>query len=80
MNNELIGTLNKIFEMSGNSLVEKILDYCETYDVDPQEMGDLLEESKDFRELLYKDCVENNIIVDEVLDKRLNVTQTIEVW
>ena len=80
MDNELVSILNKIFEMSGVSLSEKILDYCETYDQDPQEVGDLLEESKDFKKLLYRDCVENNIIKDEIFLDHLNETEIINEW
>lgn len=80
MNNELIDILNKIFEMSGESLSEKILDYCETYDANPQEIGDILEESKDFKKLLYRDCVENNIIKDDIYLDYLHKTEVIDEW
>ena len=80
MDNELVNILNKIFNMTGTSLAEKILDYCETYNVDPQEIGDMLEESKDFKKLLYKDCVENNIIKDDQYFEHLHETQVIDEW
>ena len=66
MNNEdAIKLINKIFEMNGSSLLEKILDYCETYDEDPQEIGEILEEIKEFKDILYRDCVKKHIIKNE---------------
>ena len=80
MNNDVVDILNRISDMAGESLTEKILDYCETYDKDPKEIGDLLEESKDFKELLYRDCVKNNIIKDDDLEVFLDKTENISVW
>jgi hypothetical protein len=76
MNNELITLINKISTMNGNNLLEKIVDYCETYDQDPQEIGDILESSDEFKKLLYKDCVKSNIIRD--LD--LEINDDLDVW
>jgi len=80
MNNNIIELINDINEMHGESLSEKILDYCETYDKDPQEIGDLLEDSQDFKDLLYRDCVKNNIIKDEDLEKFLDKTEDLDIW
>ena len=65
--NNIIQIVNKISEMNRNNLLDKIMDYCETYDKDPQEIGDLLQENEDFKNLLYRDCVKNNIIKDTSL-------------
>jgi hypothetical protein len=64
MNSETIELINKISLMHGDSLLEKILDYCETFDKDPKEIGDFLQESEAFKDILYKDCIKNNIIKD----------------
>jgi len=80
MNNNIVELINDISQMYGDNLAEKILDYCETYDKDPKEIGDLLEESKDFKELLYRDCVKNNIIKDDDLEVFLDKTENISVW
>jgi len=76
MNNELITLVNKISQMAGDNLVDKIMDYCETYDQDPQEIGDILQESEDFKNLLYKDCVKNHIIKD----LELIINKDLDVW
>jgi hypothetical protein len=52
------------------------MDYCETYDQDPQEIGDILQESEDFKNLLYKDCVKNHIIKDS----ELNIDKDLDIW
>jgi len=80
MQNNIIELINDISNMYGDSLSEKILDYCETNNKDPKEIGDLLEESKDFKKLLYHDCVKNNIIKDEDLETFLNKTEDISIW
>lgn len=80
MNNDVVDILNRISDMSGESLAEKILDYCETYDIDPQELGDVLEESEDFRNMLYRDCVKHNIIKDEDLEVFMEKSETITPW
>ena len=80
MNNNIVELINDISQMYGDSLSEKILDYCETNNMDPKEIGDILEESKDFKELLYRDCVKNNLIKDESLDTLLNKTEDIDIW
>jgi len=80
MNNELVELINQIWNMEGNTIAEKILDYCETFDKDPQEVGDILEESADFKKLFYRNCVENNIIKDEKLTEQMTKTQEIHPW
>jgi len=80
MNNDFLEIFNKISKMSGDNLVEKILDYCETYDKNPQEVGDFLEDNKEFKKLLYDECVNNNIIKDPKYKESLNRTEHIEEW
>jgi hypothetical protein len=76
MDNEIITLINKISMMNGNSLLEKIVDYCETYNQDPKEIGDILQESEEFKNILYKDCVKNNII----RDSNITIENDIETW
>ncbi len=78
--NDFLKLFNDISKMEGNSLLEKILDYCETFNKDVQEIGDILEENKEFKQLLYDDCVNNNIINDPKYKKILNRTENIEEW
>jgi hypothetical protein len=74
--NNPIELINFIYKMEGNTLLEKIMDYCETYDQDPQEVGEFLEEIKEFKNLLLKDCVKNNIIRDSTV----KLKDDIDVW
>ena len=67
MDNEIITLINKISNMNGNSLLEKIVDYCETYDIDEKEIGDILNDSEEFKDILYNNCVKHNIIKDKTL-------------
>jgi hypothetical protein len=62
--------------MAGENLVDKIMDYCETYDQNPQEIGDILQESEDFKKLLYKDCVKHHIIKDS----EIKIEDELDVW
>jgi len=72
----IIETVNKISQMNGNNLLDKIMDYCETYDKDPQEIGDFLQASEDFKNLLYRDCVKNHIIKDS----NMVIHESPDVW
>ena len=74
--NNITEIVNKISLMNGNNLLDKIMDYCETYDKDPQEIGDFLQESEDFKNLLYRDCVKNNIIKDT----SVKINEIPDVW
>jgi len=80
LNNNFIKLFNEISSMSGENLVEKILDYCETYDKDPQEVGDFLEENKEFKKILYDDCISNNIIKNPEYKQSIERTEGIEEW
>lgn len=80
MNSELIELINKIYEMEGVSLSEKIIEYCDVYDRDVQEIGDILGESEDFRRVMLNDCIKNNIIKEDMLKTIIERTETISVW
>jgi len=76
MNNGIIEIINKISNMNGNNLLDKIMDYCETYDINEQALGDLLQENEDFKNILYRDCVKHNIIKDS----KIEVNKNLEIW
>jgi len=80
LDNNFLELFNKISSMSGESLVEKILDYCETYNKDPQEIGDFLEGNKEFKKILYDDCITNNIIKNPEYKQFIERTEEIEEW
>jgi hypothetical protein len=66
--------------MSGDNLLEKMVDFCLTFNIDERELGDILETSKEFKLMLYKDCVQSNIIQDEYLKKQLERSEKLEEW
>jgi hypothetical protein len=76
MSNDIVSLINKISEMTGETILEKMLDYCESYDKEPQELGDLLQENEDFKKLLYRDCVKHNIIKDSTVQ----IPEDLEKW
>ena len=80
MNNNIVEIINDIWKMSGDSISQKILDYCETNDIDERELGELLEESEDFKKQLYKDCIKNNTIKDEDFKSKQSKTEEIVPW
>lgn len=80
MDNDIVEVINTIWEMEGASIAEKILDYCETYDVDERELGELLTSSPDFKKLLYKDCLKHNLIKDDDFKEHQKRTEKIEAW
>jgi len=70
-------TWNEILEMPSESLLEKILEYCEEYNLDISEILDVFDD-KNKKALLYTDCVENHNIKDEELKKILD--SRLENW
>jgi len=76
----LVSTLNKINSLPGDSLLERMLSYCEENDIDPKELGDMFEESEKFKRVLWIDAVENNQIQDAPLKAKLNETQDLDTW
>ena len=72
--------LNKIDDMCGESLLDKMIDFCETYDINPQFLGDILEEDSKFKEMLHNDCVCHNSIEDDALTRKTEIMQDLDVW
>jgi hypothetical protein len=74
-------TWEKIMSMPSESIIEKVLEYCEEEDLDISEILDLFD-SKEYKALLYTDCVEHHVIKDEelkkILDSRLTEWETPE--
>ena len=58
----------------------KILDYCETYDVDVQEIGDILEEDNSFKTFFYNDCLTHNSMRDDDYNQRITKMEELDVW
>jgi hypothetical protein len=64
-------TWDNIMKMPSESILEKILEYCEEYNLDISEVLDLFD-TKEYKALLYTDCVEHFVIKDEELKKILD--------
>jgi len=79
-NMDPIEIVNKISEYDGDTLIDKMLDYCETEDINIKELGDMLEDFEDFKRLLYKECVNVNLIKNPLLKKELHNTEDLEIW
>ena len=82
-NLELLSTteiLNLVDDMCGDSIMSKLLDFCETNNIDPQELGDILEEDIKFKKLLYDDCVHYNSVIDNEMTNKESNMQDLEVW
>ncbi len=77
---EVVQLLNEIYEIDEHSIMDKILSYCEKYDYDVQEIGDILSESEQFKELLWIDCVKNNTISDKLLKEKQQSTEELDEW
>ncbi len=69
-------TWDNILKMPSKSILEKILEFCEEFDYDISEVLDLFD-TKEYKALLYTDCVETHVIRDpelkKILDSRLDV-------
>jgi len=70
-------TIDEIMKMPSESLVEKVLEFCEEYNLDISEILHLFEDKK-MKELLYVSAVENNVIKDEEMKKILN--ERLQEW
>ena len=80
MNENIINLINNINDIPGDSLIEKILSYCEENDLEAQEIGDILADSKHFKRVLWIDAVRNNQIQDLGLKNILNETEDFDEW
>ena len=78
--NSIVQLLNVISTMHGSTLAEKILDYCETYDKDIRFVGEYLAESENFKHLFHIDCVNGNMIKDELYKIHLKEMENIDEW
>ena len=70
--------INEIHKIEGDSLLEKILSYCEINEINPQELGDIISDIDQFKEDIWLDCVKNNIVQDDTIKHKLN--KEMEEW
>ena len=76
--NQITEILNEISQYEG-TLLERILEYVSENELNPQEVGDILSEDENFKDIFYFDLVSNN----EIIDKELKETITkrdVDVW
>ena len=76
----IVKLINEINKMPEDSLLEKMISYCEQTDTDPQELGDIFAESEQFKRKLWISCVEFNQIKDDLLSDKLNLIEDIDEW
>jgi hypothetical protein len=72
--------LNEIQQLPENSLIEKILSWCEETNTDPKELGDYLEENEQFKRMLWLNAVEHNQIRDVQLKDRWKQMNELDDW
>jgi len=72
--------LNDIYKIEGDSLLDRIIGYCEKTDTDIREIGDLIADSDELKRKIWLDCVKHNIIIDKGAERLLNQTEDPELW
>jgi len=58
---EIVELLNEISKIEENTLLDKIVTYCEKFDLDPQEIGDTLGDSEQFKLMLHTELELNHV-------------------
>jgi len=76
----IIELLNDIHKIPESSLLEKLISYCEENDILPQELGDILGESEQFKRVLWINAVQNNQIHDTPLQNKITSTEELDEW
>lgn len=76
----LIDIINEIHKIDGDSLLDKALEYCHKNNIDIQELGDILSESEEFKQVLLGDCIKYKIIRSEEIDIEISKTEDICAW
>lgn len=80
MRDNIVEILNEIQEFPEDSLLEKMISYCEMKDIDPQELGDMFAESDQFKRKLWINCVEAFQIKDVLLQDKINSIEDLDEW
>lgn len=65
-------------KLVNESLIEVILDYCFEYDLNIDEIGYILGESKEFSDYFEKDLIQENFIKGKKIDRKSDIN--IEEW
>jgi len=77
---DIIEIYNDIMATPGDTILDKIIGYCELRKVDFQEIGDIISSNNEFRKMLYNDCVQNNIIRDDDMKTMMKQSEILNEW
>ena len=77
---DLTQVLNEIQSLPGDSLIERMLSWCEENTYDPMELGEMFSSSKQFKRVLWIDAVEHNQVQDNQVKDLLHETKELDVW
>ena len=80
MKQDITELLNDIYKVEGDSLLDRIIGYCEKSDLDVREIGDLISDNDELKRKIWLDCVKHNIIMDLGAERLLNQTEDPEIW
>ena len=72
---EIVELLNEISKIPEDTLLDRIVTYCEKNDLDTKEIGDTLSESEQFKRMLHIE-LENN----HMFPKTVPATDIIDTW
>ena len=72
--------LNEIQQIPEDSLIEKMISWCEQTATDPKELGDFLESNEQFKRMLWLNAVKHNQIRDEKLKHRWDDMEGFDDW
>jgi hypothetical protein len=71
---------DQIQKLPENSLIERMLSWCEENDEDPMELGEIFSQDDNFKKILWADAVRMNQVSDNDLKTKMNQTQPQEIW
>jgi len=71
---------NQIQQTPGDSLIEKMLSWCEENDFDPAVLGEMFSEDKHFKKILWYDAVKMNQVKDLKVKQLQTETEDLDIW
>jgi hypothetical protein len=68
-------------KIPADTIMDKIIEYCNRNEAEFKEVGDILSSSEEFKKIFYLDCVKHNIIKDDLVKQMLNRSESLdEEW
>ncbi len=77
---DIIEILNQINKMPDETLLERMITWCQEFNYDPQELGDLLGESEQLKRTLWMNAVKHNQILDPLLKQKWDQMENLGDW